>query len=212
MVREAEHIALRQKLKFTESFLRIPWKEETVVHRDRLGNWSRALIWLQGPDYCPLLGPNPGLFLACSLDITPWEDIYILWGYIITPLVENAALRRKPQSTFCVSVRPWPHSGIHIWVPSLWTRRTLGYYVWGPSGTSLKDQGSYNLVQDMGHKGLVLRPRCVRTGRARTQIPFYYKGRNYLADPIVNGCIRLSDLLTNKDNDGMKLIQNRIQL
>ena len=48
-----------------------------VVHRDRPGNWSLALIWLQGLDYCPLTGHNPGLLLACSLDITPWEDIYI---------------------------------------------------------------------------------------------------------------------------------------
>jgi len=39
----------------------------------------------------------------------------------------TVVLRMKPQSTFCVSVRPWPHSGIHIWVPSFWTRGTLGY-------------------------------------------------------------------------------------
>jgi hypothetical protein len=25
-----------------------------VVHRDRLGNWSLTLIWLQRSDYCPL--------------------------------------------------------------------------------------------------------------------------------------------------------------
>jgi hypothetical protein len=37
------------------------------------------------------------------------EDIKILG---------NVVLRRKPQSTFCVSVRPWLHSDIHIWVPS----------------------------------------------------------------------------------------------
>jgi len=30
-----------------------------------------ALTWLQGPDYCPLIGHNPGLLLACLLDITP---------------------------------------------------------------------------------------------------------------------------------------------
>jgi hypothetical protein len=48
-----------------------------VVHRDRLGNWSLALIWLQGPDYCPVIGHNPGLLLTCLLDITPWEDIYV---------------------------------------------------------------------------------------------------------------------------------------
>jgi len=73
-----------------------------------------------------------------------------------------------------VSVRPWPHSGICIWVPSFWTRRTLGYYAWGPSGTLLKEQGSYNLVQNMGHKGPV--PRCIGPGRARTQILFYSIG------------------------------------
>ena len=29
------------------------------------------------PDYCPLTGHKPGLLLVCSLDITPWEDIYM---------------------------------------------------------------------------------------------------------------------------------------
>jgi hypothetical protein len=95
-----------------------------AVHRDRLGNWSLALIWLQGPDYSPLIGHNPGLLLASLLDITPWEDAYVLWGYVITPFVGNAVLRRKPQSTFCVGVRPRSYSGIHIWVPSFWTQRT----------------------------------------------------------------------------------------
>ena len=31
----------------------------------------------------------------------------------------------------------------------------------GPSGTLLKEQGSYNPAQNRGHKGPVLRPRCV---------------------------------------------------
>jgi hypothetical protein len=47
-------------------------------------------------------------------------------GWVITPLVGNAVLRRKPQSTFCVSVRPSFHSDVHIWVPSFWTLRILG--------------------------------------------------------------------------------------
>jgi hypothetical protein len=46
-----------------------------VVHRDRLQNWVRALNWLHGPDYCPLLGHNPGLLVISLLDVTPWEDI-----------------------------------------------------------------------------------------------------------------------------------------
>ena len=60
-----------------------------------------------------------------------------------------------------------------IRVPSSWTQRTLGYQVWGPSGTLLKEQSFYNLVQNMGHKGPVLRCRCIGPGRARTQILFY---------------------------------------
>jgi hypothetical protein len=34
----------------------------------------------------------------------------------------------------------------------------------------LKEQGSYNLVQNMGHKGPVLRPRCIGNGKALKQI------------------------------------------
>jgi hypothetical protein len=36
----------------------------------------------------------------------------------------------------------------------------------------VKEQGSSNLVQNMRHKGPVLRPRCIGPGRAQTQIPF----------------------------------------
>ena len=39
-------------------------------------------------------------------------------GLSNNPTCRNVVLRRKPQSTFCVSVRPWLHSGIHICVPS----------------------------------------------------------------------------------------------
>jgi hypothetical protein len=42
--------------------------------------------------------------------------------------------------------------------------RVLGM---GPPGTLLKEQGSYNLVQNMGHKGPVLRPRCIGTVRQK---------------------------------------------
>ena len=37
----------------------------------------------------------------------------------------------------------------------------------------LKEQGSCNLVQNMGQKGPVLRPTCIGPGRARTQILLY---------------------------------------
>ena len=42
---------------------------------------------------------------------------------VVGMVVGNVVLRRKSQSTFCVSVRPWLHSDIHIWVPSFWTLR-----------------------------------------------------------------------------------------
>jgi len=42
-----------------------------------------------------------------------------------------------------------------------------GKYVWGPSGTVVKEQGSSNLVQNTGHKGAVLRPRYIWPGRAQ---------------------------------------------
>ena len=34
--------------------------------------------------------------------------------------------------------------------------------MYSTSGTLLKEQGSYNLVQYWGHRGPVLRPRCIR--------------------------------------------------
>jgi hypothetical protein len=76
----------------------------------------------------------------------------------------------------CTCIRQHtPHSDIYIWVPYFWTCRTLRYEVWGPSGTLLKEQGSCNLVQNMGHKGPVSRPWCIRPGRSRNQntILFY---------------------------------------
>jgi hypothetical protein len=31
-----------------------------------------------------------------------------------------------------------------------WTQRTLRFYVWGPSGTLVKGQGSFELISDYG--------------------------------------------------------------
>ena len=46
------------------------------------------------------------------------NQLNVQLGYVMTPFVGNVVLLRKPQSTVCVSVRLWPHSGMHIWVPS----------------------------------------------------------------------------------------------
>jgi hypothetical protein len=54
---------------------------------------------------------------------------------------------------YCVSVKPWQHSGISIWGPFSWTLRTLE--VWGHCGTSLEGQGARDLGPVRGHKGPV---------------------------------------------------------
>jgi hypothetical protein len=56
-------------------------------------------------------------------------------------------------------------SDIHIWCP-FWTLKISGNQVQRPSGTLLKERGSSNLVQNMGHKGPVLRPRYISPGRS----------------------------------------------
>jgi len=56
-----------------------------------------------------------------------FEGKVVYLGSFLDPeniaILGNVVLRRKPQSTFCASVRPWLHSDIHIWVPSFWTMR-----------------------------------------------------------------------------------------
>jgi hypothetical protein len=34
-------------------------------------------------------------------------------------------MRKKPQSTFLVSIKLWRHSDLLIWIPSSWTQRIL---------------------------------------------------------------------------------------
>jgi len=88
---------------------------------------SRIDLW---PNYCPFIGHNTGLLLACLLEAvlekyTLRRHLYIM-GLSNNPICRKCVLRRKPQSTFCVGARPWLHSDIHIWVPPFWTRRILG--------------------------------------------------------------------------------------
>jgi hypothetical protein len=43
----------------------------------------------------------------------------------MNPGAGSVALRWRMQSTFYVTVRPWPHLGIFTWVPSFWIRTIL---------------------------------------------------------------------------------------
>ena len=90
----------------------------------------------------------------------------------MTPCVD-VVLRRRPQSTFYVNVRPWPHTGTPTWFFfCFWIRKILRNQLWGPSGALAKTQAFLKLVQDLGHKGPVLRPRCIGPGRVQNRI-FY---------------------------------------
>jgi hypothetical protein len=68
-------------------------------------------------------------------------------------ILGNVVLRRKSQTTFCVSVKSSLHSDTHNWVRSFWNLKVLENYLQVPSGTLLKEQGSSNLVQNMRQKG-----------------------------------------------------------
>jgi hypothetical protein len=48
-------------------------------------------------------------------------------GLSDNPTCRKCGTEEETSVRICVSVRPWPHSGIRIWVPSFWTLRTLGY-------------------------------------------------------------------------------------
>jgi hypothetical protein len=57
----------------------------------------------------------------------------------------------KLRPTFSVKVKLWLHSDVCIWAPSSWSQRTLSVYVWVPSGTLVKQQGSHKSI--WGTKG-----------------------------------------------------------
>jgi len=46
-----------------------------VIPEGRLTSLSRDLVWAPGQNLWPLIGLNPGLWLAFSWVITPWGDI-----------------------------------------------------------------------------------------------------------------------------------------
>jgi len=59
-----------------------------------------------------------------------WNRVAYLSSFFLdakdVKILGNAVLRKKAQTTFCVSVRPALHSDIHIWVPSFGTLRISG--------------------------------------------------------------------------------------
>jgi len=72
------------------------------------------------------------------------------------------------------------------YVPFFWTRRILGCWGWGPSGTLLKEKGTYSLVQYWGHRGPALRPRCIAPGGARTPFIFLFYSNSLYPSSCIN--------------------------
>jgi len=64
--------------------------------------------------YCPLTGYNPGSLPASLLQITSLGRHLYTSGLTTFPCVVGVKQRRKPQLTFCLSVKPWRHSDIPI--------------------------------------------------------------------------------------------------
>jgi hypothetical protein len=59
---------------------------------------------------------------------------------------------------YFVTVRPWPHSEIHIRAPFSWSPRIFRVSTWEPSGAFSRPQVSLDVRR--GTKGLSLGPRC----------------------------------------------------
>ena len=107
-------------------------KQHLVLCRVPCSTQRQARELISGPDLATrarLLSFNRtqsriiiGLLTGCN---TLRQHLYIM-GLRNNPICGKCGTERKPQSTFCVSVNPWPHSDIHIWVSSFWNQRILG--------------------------------------------------------------------------------------
>jgi hypothetical protein len=53
------------------------------------------------------------------------RHLYVM-GMSNNPTCRKCGTEEETSVPFCVSVRPWLHSDMHIWAPSYWTLRVLG--------------------------------------------------------------------------------------
>ena len=96
--------------------------------------------------------------------------LYIM-GLIDSPCVGGVEQRRKSELPFCMSVKPWWHSNMPIWVSFSWTMKMLEVKDEGQYGTLLKERGfQYLDISLRGKKGLSKRSCYIGTERARTHL------------------------------------------
>jgi hypothetical protein len=93
------------------------WQSRRVLPalRDKAENWSRALVKLQRPGYCSSTEFNPGLLLAFSLDIIPWEDT-LHNGLIDSPLPKRRGTEEETSAHISCKCEVRWHSDILIGV------------------------------------------------------------------------------------------------
>ena len=86
--------------------------------------------------------------------------------YIWVPFLDPVIIKSLSQGEALASIRH-TYLGSFFLVPQDIRKLSTGA-IWN----LVKEEGSFNLVQNMGHKGPVLRPSGIGPERAQTQIPF----------------------------------------
>jgi hypothetical protein len=106
--------------------------------------------------------------------------IYIYNGLSNNPICRKCGIQEETSVHILCECEALA-SLIHTWVPSFWTLGIVGNYIEGPSGTLPKEKGFSNLVQNMGHKGPVLRPRCIGPERLKPKYhSIQFNEHNYM--------------------------------
>jgi ribonuclease HI len=100
-------------------------KHHLVLWRDTCSTQRQARELISGPD----LATSARLLSFNRTQSRVVIDLLIGHNTLrrhlyVTGLSNNPTCRKC--GTFCMSVRPWPHSDTHIWVPSFWTLTLLG--------------------------------------------------------------------------------------
>jgi hypothetical protein len=143
-----------------------------VVYRNRLENWFLALNWLQGPDYCPIIGHNPGLYIIGLLTEHNTLRIYLyVMGLSNNPTCRKCGIEEETSvHILCeyeasASLRH-AHLGSFCLDPEGIRKRSIGV-IWNYR----KEQGSSNLVTANGAQRVCF--NTLRTGDANLRFLHY---------------------------------------
>jgi len=149
--------------------------------------WSRVLFWkanrfsasqeiphnLWNPKVHYLIHksspsvPIPSHIYPVHAHPTSWSFILILSSHKKDKILELCPIQSDPPAiifnvrpTFFMNVRHWPHSDVRIWAPFFLEPEDIKSISLGPSGTSVKLQGSLDLT--WGTEGLFIKGQVHR--------------------------------------------------